>query len=160
LVTARFGSKDKLLEALIERIVTGWSYRNVFPRMAGKPGREQIVTFVDAVRTQAKRDPRALRVLYALMLEAIGPIPYLHDRFAGFHRQMRTDLGKILRAGIKDGSIGEIHPEREAELIVAELRGVAYQWALDPDHFDPVPALTYLVSSIDRRLRPARTRTK
>jgi AcrR family transcriptional regulator len=154
IVTARFGSKDKLLEALIERIVTRWDIRNVLPKRAGRPGREQVLALLEAIHVQAGQDARGLRVLYALMFEALGPIEYLHDRFSEFHRVMRADLAKSLQDGVTDGSIAtDVDPQREAELIVAELRGVAYQWRLDPERFDPVPVLRYLVSVVDRRLQ-------
>jgi AcrR family transcriptional regulator len=155
LATARFGSKDKLLEALIERIVTRWSYRNVLPRKAGRPGREQVLAQVEAIGVQADRDTGGLAVLYALVFESLGPIEYLHERFVAFHREMRSDLMTTIRQGMKDGSIAkDVDAAREAELIVAELRGIAYQWRLDPDGFDPAATFRYLVAAIDRRLTP------
>jgi hypothetical protein len=39
-------------------------------------------------------------------------------------------------------------------LVVAGLRGIAYQWRLDPEGFDPVNALHCLADAIDHRLRP------
>lgn len=154
LVTVRFGSKEKLLEALIDRITTGWSHRNVLSRADGKEGCEQVVIVLDAIRLQAERDPRALRVLWALMFEAVRPIPELRDRFVELHRSMRSDFARLVRLGIRDGSISSaVAPKREAELIVASLRGIAYQWALEPDEFNPVPALKYLTTTTEDRLR-------
>lgn len=155
LASARFGTKDKLLEALVERIVTRWSHRNVLPRTAGKSGREAVLVILDAIRRQAEEDPRSMRVLYALMFEAIGPNPELRRVFVELNRTMRADLAKHIRTGTKDGSIrAGVVAAREAELLVAGLRGIAYQWALDPDGFDAVPALAHLVSTADARLCP------
>jgi AcrR family transcriptional regulator len=155
LVTARFGSKDQLLEALVARITTGWSHRNVLPRTVGRPGRDGVLILVDAIRSQAARDPRALRTLYALMFEALGPNAALRDHFVEFHRMMRADLAKLVRRGIRDGSVaGDRRADEEAALVVAGLRGIAYQWLLDPESFDPVPALAVLGAATDQRLRP------
>ncbi|MGH9115916.1 MAG: TetR/AcrR family transcriptional regulator [Acidimicrobiales bacterium] len=155
LVTARFGSKDKLLEALVGRIVDGWSHRNVLPRTEGRSGRDGVVVLLDAIRAQAERDQRSLRVLYALMHEALGSQSELRDQFVQFHRSMRADLVRLVRRGLRDGSIRQGTPAtQEAALIVAGLRGIAYQWALDPAAFDPLPALTYLVATTQERLRP------
>jgi AcrR family transcriptional regulator len=155
LVTARFGSKDQLLAALVERITTGWSHRNVLPRTVGQPGREGILILIDAIRAQAERDPRALRTLYALMFEALGPNVALRQHFIEFHRTMCADLAKLVRRGQRDGSIRRgLRPEDEAMLVVAGLRGIAYQWRLDPDRFDPVNALRCLADAIEYRLRP------
>ncbi len=155
LVTARFGSKDQLLAALVDRITTGWSHRNVLPRTVGRPGRDGILILVDAIRAQAERDPRALRTLYALMFEALGPNVALREHFIEFHHTMRADLAKLVRRGHRDGSIRRgVRPEDEAMLVVAGLRGIAYQWRLDPHGFDPVNALRCLADAIEYRLRP------
>jgi AcrR family transcriptional regulator len=154
LVTARFGSKQKLLTALVERMTAGWTHRNVLPRTVGRSGFEAVVTLLDAIRDQAQRDPRALRVLYALMFEALGPNADLRANFVEFHRSMRADIARMLRRGVRDGSVrGDVDPAAEAVCIVGGLRGVAYQWALDPDAFDPVAALDYLTRTTGARLR-------
>lgn len=155
LVTARFGSKQKLLTALVERMTAGWTHRNVLPRTVGRSGLEAVVTLLDAIRDQAQRDPRALRVLYALMFEALGPNADLRAHFVEFHRTMRADIARMLRRGVRDGSVrADVDPAAEAVCVVGGLRGVAYQWALDPDAFDPVAALSYLTRTTRARLQP------
>jgi AcrR family transcriptional regulator len=154
LVTARFGSKDQLLTALVERIIDRWNHRHVLPRTEGSSGREAIVILLDAITGQIERDPRAVRVLYALMFEALGPVPELRSTFVEFHDTMRADLARLIRKGLRDGSVRPgTSPTREAALIVAGLRGVAYQWRLDPDGFDPRPVLRHLTATTDERLR-------
>lgn len=153
LVTARFGSKDLMVGELIERIVGRWSHRNVLPRTKGKSGREAMLVMLDAIRAQAERDPRALRVLYALMFEAIGPDDALKARFASFHEGMRTDFARFVQRGKRDGSVAKsVNANAEATLVIAGLRGIGYQWLLDPEHFDPVPALAYLHATTADRL--------
>lgn len=155
LVTARFGSKDQLLAALVDRITTGWSHRNVLPRTTGRPGRDGVLILIDAIRAQAQRDPRALWTLYALVFEALGPNAGLRARFVEFNRVLRADLAKLVRRGQRDGSIRRsLQPDDEAVLVLSGLRGIAYQWRLDPKRFDPVNALRCLVEATDERLRP------
>jgi AcrR family transcriptional regulator len=153
MVTARFGSKEGLLKALVERIVGGFSHRNVLPRAQGKPGCEAVTLILDAIATQAARDASSIRVLYALMFEALGPIPELHSTIADLHDGLRADLAKLIRVGLRDGSIRQgISPTDEATLIVAGLRGVAYQWLLQPDAFDAARALRHLARATKERL--------
>jgi AcrR family transcriptional regulator len=153
LVTARFGSKEGLVEELIERIVTTWNHRNVLPRTIGKPGLDGVVVLLDAIRSQAETDPRGLRVLYALIFEALGPDEELRTRFAKFHDTLRADFAGLIKTGQRDGSVRPgLDPASEAVLIVGGLRGIAYQWLLDPDHFDPVGALAYLHDTTTARL--------
>jgi AcrR family transcriptional regulator len=154
LVTARFGSKDKLLEALVQRITTVWTHRNVLPRTRGRSGLDAVLVILGAIREQAERDQRALRVLYALMFEALGPNAELRRHFAEFHRTMRADLAQLLRRGIRDGSVhGGTDSKAEAALVIAGLRGIAYQWALDPCDIDLAAALGYLSRTTEGRLR-------
>lgn len=155
MVTARFGSKDGLVEALIDRIVTTWNTRNVLPQTKGLDGRDAMVAIVEAIRRQAERDPSGLRVLYALAFEAIGPHDELRLRMVKLHENMRSDFAAIIGRGVRDGSIRKgVRADREAELILAGLRGVGFQWLLDPDGFDPLPALAYLRSTTEERLTP------
>jgi AcrR family transcriptional regulator len=154
LVTVRFGSKENLLKALVERMTAGWTHRNVLPRTSGRTGLEAVVVLLDAIRAQAERDPSALRVLYALMFEALGPNTDLRAHFVEFHRGMRADIAKLVRRGLRDGSIRPgVDPATEAAAIVGGLRGVAYQWALDGNAFDPVRAFAYLARITEERLR-------
>ena len=154
LVTARFGSKDQLLQALVERIVGRWSHRNVVPRTKGASGRDGVGIILDAIASQAERDSSELRVLYALMFEAVGPAGDLRAIFVRLHADMRTDFVRLIRRGMRDGSIQSgMSPENEGAVIVAAIRGVGYQWLLDPDGFEPVRALRYLAQVTDDRLR-------
>jgi AcrR family transcriptional regulator len=153
LATMRFGSKAKVLDTLVDRIVTRWDDQVIGPRTVGRPGLDGVIVLHRSIRDQLASDARSISVLYALMFEALGPNKELRARFVDFHRQMRTRLATTIRRGSEDGSIAEsVDPEREAELIVAGLRGVGYQWRLDPEHFDPVVALDYLISTVEARL--------
>lgn len=154
MVSARFGSKDGLIEALIDRIVNGWGHRNVLPLTRGKPGLEAITILIGAIRSQAAADPGALRVLYALMFEATGGDDDLRRRFAKFHEGFRADVARLVVRGQRDGSIrASAVPDAEGTLVVSALRGIGYQWLLDPSGFDPAPALDYLGDTTAARLR-------
>jgi len=153
LVTARFGSKDGLIDALIERIVTTWSHKNITARVKGRTGIEGALRFTDAIRAQAAKDSWGLRVLYALMFEA-GTDQILRARFAKLHADMRNDFAYFVKKGQRDGTITRgIDADAEAALVVGAIRGIGYQWQLDPEGFDVVGALSYLTSTNEARLR-------
>lgn len=156
MVTARFGNKDALIEALIDRIVTTWSHKNVIPYTKGRTGLDGAMTLLDAITSQAAKDPRGLQVLYSLMFEAVGSNDDMVLRFAKFHEGMRADFARYVRRGQRDGSIRKgPSPDREAELFVAGLRGIGFQWLLDPGAFDPVKALKYFrATTHDRLINP------
>jgi AcrR family transcriptional regulator len=154
LVTARFGSKGELVEALVERITTVWNARNVQPHTVGRSGLDGLLLNLDAIRVQSERDPRALRTLYALQFEALGQVPELRAHFVEFHRTMRADMAGFVRRGLRDGSvIAGTSPKAEGAAVVGALRGIGYQWLLDPEDVDPSALLRHLIASTDRRLR-------
>lgn len=154
LVTARFGSKRELVEALVERITTVWNARNVQPGTVGKSGLDGLLLNLDAIRMQAESDPSALRTLYALQFEALGQVPELRAHFVAFHRTMRADMASFVRRGLRDGSVvAGTSPKAEGAAVVGALRGIGYQWLLDPDDVDPAALLAYLIVCVDRRLR-------
>lgn len=152
LVTARFGSKDGLIDALIERIVTGWSQREVIPRTKGRSGIDGVLTILAAIRDQAAADPSQLLVLYSLMFEATSD-EALRVRFAELHDAMRGDYIYFVGKGLEDGSIVEgVSPENEAGMILGAIRGIGYQWLIDRKGFDPVGPLGYLHDTTKARL--------
>jgi AcrR family transcriptional regulator len=154
LVTARFGSKRDLLEALVDRITTSWNVRNVQPRTVGRSGLDGLLITLDAIRVQARRDPSALRRLYALQFEALGPVPELRAHFVEFHRTMRSDMAAFVRRGLRDGSVMPgASPKAEGAAIVGSLRGIGYQWLLDPEEIEPAALLGHFITAVDRRLR-------
>ncbi len=155
IVTIKFGSKAALLAALVDRITSGWSHKRWLPEIEGESGLDGFLALIDAICDQFKRDTKGVKLLYALMFEAVQNNKELRAVFVDFHRSMRADLGEILRRGIKDGSIrSDIVIEDEAAAVVTGLRGIGYQWILDPEGFDAVPALNHLHASTADWLRP------
>jgi AcrR family transcriptional regulator len=157
LATARFGSKAKMLEALVDHIVERWSITTVLPRTEGRSGLDALMVMLEAIRDQYHRDPRSLRVLYALMFEAVVPGVELKPRFVELHRGLRDNIATTIRRGIDDGSIvADVYPAVEAEFIVSVLRGAGYQWRLEPEEFEPVRALDHLIATTRARLGATR----
>jgi hypothetical protein len=89
------------------------------------------------------------------MFEAVGPETGLRSVFVELHADMRRDMARFVRRGLRDGSIRSgVSPDGEASVIVGALRGIGYQWLLDPAGFEPAPALRYLSRLVDERLTP------
>jgi len=153
LVTARFGSKEGLVEAMIRRVWGRLRYLRVLPGIEDRPGLDSVLVLVAGIRDQAATDSVEMRALIALMFEAVSDNGALRSRFVRFHDAMRDDLAAALRKGIKDGSVRpELDPEREATMIVGILRGTSYQWLLDPERFDPGRAYTTVIDVLRDRL--------
>jgi AcrR family transcriptional regulator len=156
LVTGRFGSKEKMMRALIDRITEGWNASHVFPRTAGKDGLTGLLIGFEELVKQFRQDTKSLAVLYTLISEALGPDEALREKMRDLHRELRHYMAELLSRGIEDGSIRpDISPDLEATAVVAMLRGIGYQWRLDPDRIDPVKAFELMMEMLRERWRPA-----
>jgi AcrR family transcriptional regulator len=137
LVGSRFGSKENLMWALVQRSTETWFQRLVEPPAEGT-GLEQLLALVNVIGEHSSADPNTLRVLERLIFEA-GSNQALQARFVASQQMMDRNLAELLRRGIEDGSIrDDIDPDLEAALLVATLRGISYQWFLYPEDVDIV----------------------
>ncbi|MBV1949049.1 TetR/AcrR family transcriptional regulator [Streptomyces sp. BV129] len=150
LVTSRFGSKEGLLWALVERMVVDWGHTLLLPTVADQAGAAAIHTTIAALRDSWRRAPSRMRSLYILMFEALMPIPLLHQRMAELHRELRCGVQDAVERGISDGSVSSrIDSAGVARLVVGALRGAVYQAMLDPDEVSMDDALADVEAMVD-----------
>lgn len=156
LVSARFGSKENLMWALVQRTTAAWFERLLAPPREAT-GREQLLAVVHMIGENVAADPLTLRVLERLIFAASGPVQALQKRFVASQRRMERSFADIFRRGVDDGSIrADIDPDLEAALLVAALRGISYQWFLYPDDVDIARLHAGLAVQLRDRLAPGR----
>lgn len=156
LVTARFGSKDGLVDAMIRRT---WRRLRVADRLGpgtGAPGLDQIVDLLDAIATDTRRAETDMRALTVLLLgAAVAPEGPMRDRLRRFDHAIVDELTAAIERGIEDGSVrADLDPGTEALHIAGAMRGVAYLWVVDPERFDGATAYETLRDVTAERLRP------
>lgn len=154
LVTQRFGSKEGLLWEVVERMLHYWGGHQLRPRVGERVGVDALQLTIDAYLEAVAASPDGVRALYALLFEAMGPVPALRPRFEELHRHLRRDLTRWIRAGQEEGSVrADIDAMTEATLFLATVRGVTLQWLLDPGSVRIEAALQEYARSLDRSLR-------
>ncbi|MFI5307096.1 MAG: TetR/AcrR family transcriptional regulator [Polyangiales bacterium] len=154
LVHERYGSKAGLLWTLVKHLLRGWNLDSRARGLTGHAGIEAVCDLLDNHRRAVKED-RGIRAFYALMFEALGPVPELLPEFRGLHREFRTEIEKALRAGIDAGLIrADIDVKAQAVLLLALQRGIAFQWLLDPKGFSLDAAYEELKRDLRRTLAP------
>jgi AcrR family transcriptional regulator len=163
LVTARFGSKEGLLWALVDRMVNDWRTGMLLPIVAGRSGIAGLHTMLDELEKSWRRSPGRMRALYILMFEALLPVPLLHERMAELHEDLRRSVVGEIERSIADGSVSAaVDVEAAARLIVGGLRGAVYQAMLDPDRLSIKAALSDVGLLVDALLpgpgRPPQSR--
>ncbi|MGI5131107.1 TetR/AcrR family transcriptional regulator [Pseudonocardia sp. CA-107938] len=149
LVTARFGSKEGLLWALVERMVDAWQ---IDVETMGEPpsASDSLHALLRGMRQSWSRHPKHMQALYGLMFEALLPIPLLNERMRELHRKLRDDIEQVLRRDIDKGVLpDDLDVLRVARLVVGGIRGAIYQTMLDPKKVTISTALSDVESLVD-----------
>lgn len=147
LVTARFGSKEGLLASLLDRITVVWAGDTLVPAVGEETGAAGLHRFFDELRASWRRNPHQMRALYVLMFEAVLPTPFLRERMADLHRELR----RTIEQGISQTATS-IDASTTAMLVVSALRGAVYQSLLDPEAVPIDTALSSLTHLADALL--------
>lgn len=136
LVTHRFGSKLRLLDAIIEGAMLQFQ-RSTLPAAIGDAeGLEALVRFCTS-RLHADAIGQATRAFYTVMGESLGPVPEIRPTYARSNAQWRELVAGWVREGQKDGEIRpDLDPETAAGLIVGLIRGLILQWMIDSQALD------------------------
>jgi AcrR family transcriptional regulator len=134
LVTQRFGSKENMLFALVDRMTSGAPADHAGPGLSAE---DEILAAFDVVLEGWRRSQRSMQALYVLMFTSLTALPALRDRMTALHRDLRERIAEVARRGVERGElVAAADAEEIARAVVGSLRGCAYQWVLDPDQFD------------------------
>lgn len=137
LVNHHFGSKEKLLWAVIEHYVQTWQHDVVAPAIADKRGLAALHAILDEHRRIAHEHPESLLLLYRLMGEALDPRKGLADQFTRLHGLWREQGRHWWDEAIEDGQIDPaVDQEVNASVIIGAIRGITLDWLIAPGSFD------------------------
>lgn len=154
LVAQRFGSKDRLLEALISRHVDVLR-RRATEGLASLTGLAALYSEIDTYLHALNAPSVESRAFFVLMLESAGPVPQLRPMFASFTAQWEATLFQEIREGQVQGSLRpDVDARAEARLLIATLRGIRIQSMIDPEASDVQVALNTLKVALAERLLP------
>jgi AcrR family transcriptional regulator len=152
LVSHRFGSKGALVRALIHKLQADFM-KSIEPALKGTKGLKALKLVCESyVRAAAKEERLAM---YALIGEALGPLPEIKPDLAQADENFRRGLERRIEEGIRAGEIrAGIDPEAQSALIVATLRGLVIQRQLNPAAFKLDAVVKDMNRNLERALRP------
>jgi AcrR family transcriptional regulator len=150
LVNVRYGSKQALLEALLE---TELEDRLLAAPGTDASGLEQLLQPIDRVLALLDDDPQLLRAFFVVMFEAIGPVPVLRPHVSGWLARLESATAQAVEQGRRDGTV---RADVDAGAVVSELNhlsiGIVYRWLLEDEDFDLAAALTAWRAQLAARL--------
>jgi AcrR family transcriptional regulator len=152
LASHHFGSKAKLLRAVLRQLTAMWTAVLV-RQLDGKTGLDAIGVAIDAHLAHALRHPEYIRVQNILWGAALDPASEFKPNVAEFMRIQRASVASWVEGG---QSMGEIRPDanpiRIAEQYYGGLIGINSQWLVSPD-FDLSAAYEDFKRNMVRLLR-------
>ncbi len=151
LVSHRFGSKEGLLNAVVDNATHRFFADQLQPVIEGEDVtsaesalRSYISIYFDEVQVRESH----IRALYVIMGEALGAVPEIQPKIAELNNGMRDHIARIIMSGIERGEFRQSVPvQASAVLIVGVLRGVTMQYLADTDAFEPGEVLPILQTS-------------
>ncbi|MEQ9520280.1 MAG: TetR/AcrR family transcriptional regulator [Parvibaculum sp.] len=132
LVSQRFGSKEGLINALVENVVQSFDEILFDHHIHELPPHEGLIAFVDIYLSD--NDEHAVHDMYHVMLaESLCAQPALRPLFAGVHDVVRVRLRAMIEEGQRLGTVyRELDPDATAISLGAFLLGVRIQCMVDP----------------------------
>lgn len=148
-----FGTKSALIAALADHFMAGYALR---VRETIKPGEgldrlcERVAFYID----DGCRDPKSLRAFQAILGGGLTR-PELAPLVKRLNAESIDGLANLIKRAREKGEIrADARPRAEASIILASMRGVMFQWLIDPDHVKLSRVRDTLVSNIRKSLLP------
>ena len=130
MVSARFGSKEQLINAVVASAYEGPLTVELSETATGL---DRVLARLDTMATLIDESPDLLRTIFAVEFQAAGSGSRMSTRVADWITRLRADTLAAVLAGQADGSIRtDLDPEPTAHAIVVEGIGSAFLWTVDP----------------------------
>ncbi|MFZ2177537.1 MAG: TetR/AcrR family transcriptional regulator [Rhodococcus sp. (in: high G+C Gram-positive bacteria)] len=133
MVNTRYGSKEGLLAAIIEK---HW-VTELLARAESMPtGMDGILSIIDRLREFVLTEPTRLRAFLVISFEAAGPSSIPSDQIVGPITSLESALERALRRGVEDGSVCALDdPAFHATRLVDIGIAMAYRWVIEPEGY-------------------------
>lgn len=123
----RYGTKLKLLEALVDEI-DQWFADQLKRSLEGRSGLDALTTRIEAHLDGVINYPEGATALYHLFVESLSVIPELRQRIQVLEDSYRVGLRVHLEEGQRAGEIRQdIDTTHYATIILGSIRGVVLQ---------------------------------
>lgn len=132
LASQRFGSKDGLIEALIDYLHDRSEELALAEGQGKLTGLEAILSSVDIYMRNFEQE-QAIRSYFVAMAGSVATLSHLRAAFAASHMKAKGRFQSHIHEGQAEGSISkDLDAEAAALMIGSLILGVSTQWLIDP----------------------------
>ncbi len=150
LVTQRFGSKEGLIEALVERLHHHFNELLGVSGIDQLPGLDATLAYIDIYLANLENSETSMRAYYVLVSESIGVLPGLRATFIASKSRATQGIRILIERAQKEGSV---RPDLDAgavsDMATGLIMGLTLQWLLDPS--TDLPRIRKVVLETTRR---------
>ncbi len=137
LVSHRFGSKERLLQAVLNHIRTRFLDDQLGSAITTESAEASLRNYIEIYINEVTVREGRIRALYVIMGEALGAVPEIRKDIAELNKRARNRLAGIIQRGIASGEFrNDVNPDTSAMLVMGILRGVVLQYLADPRAFN------------------------
>ncbi|HVY90161.1 MAG TPA: TetR/AcrR family transcriptional regulator [Hyphomonadaceae bacterium] len=148
-----FKTKSALLAALADHIMESYSIR-VREAIEPSDGIERLLERVAFIFDDGCRNPQSLRAFQAILAGGLTR-PELAPLVARLNHESIDGFASLIKRARERGEVrANARPRAEASIILASIRGVMFQWLIDPNHVPLSRVRDSLVENIRKSLAP------
>jgi AcrR family transcriptional regulator len=132
LATQKFGSKQGLIDAVVDHLHARHDFAVQAAGLHELPGLDGLLAYVSLHLRNPEEDRQSV-AYYALMASTISEMSGMRQSFAASHHRIEQLLEGFVRKGQADGTIPHhLDPEDAALTIGSQLLGISVQRLVDP----------------------------
>ena len=147
-----FGSKVKMLEALVHELADRVGTHMLVPAVGTATGRDALLAALRAAVGNLEHPNESTTALWVLVGEAIGSSPELQPALADYHASVLARLRALLEAARDAGDVrADLDTDAYATVVLATIRGLGVLRITNPDTFTPAIATTF-IATVERAL--------
>lgn len=147
-----FGSKSALIHALADHILAGYAER----MRSGSTPSQGLEMLLDVIRfciDDAIQNPENVRAYQTILINGLTR-PELKPLVDRMIQQSIDDIAGLLTRAQELGEVrANADPYAEASIIIASMRGVMFQWLINPDHVSLLRVRDSLVTNVRTTLK-------
>lgn len=148
-----FGTKNAMVAALVSYILESYAVR-IRKTVQHTEGLDALCDHVSFYIDDGLRDPVSLRAFLNILSSGAGPTE-LAQNVAHITREAIDGIADLIKRAREKGEIrADARPRAEASIIIASMRGVMFQWLINPDHVSLSRVRDCLIDNIRRSLAP------
>ncbi len=133
LVSHKFGSKEGLLQAVVDRISHRFLHDQLGTAIERESAAESISNYISIYLREVSLREGPMRALYVIMGEALGAVPEIRKSIADLNEAARERLKSMILKGVERGEFrADVDADAAAALIIGALRGLVMQHLVDP----------------------------